>query len=149
MPNPGWCQPFLDNVLAQGLVSTPFPLPLPGIKVWKLDVILILKHLPLFVALASSIAQTGDPGLPPDPDKCPEKFWAPDKAPHYGWKWKPPIGNQDGYWYNPVSPRMKLHPHLEWDVTKPPHWDYQDPFEGQWECDEFGRMYPKGVKWWE
>jgi hypothetical protein len=65
------------------------------------------------------------------------------------WKWQAPVGNQDGYWYNVNSPGMRLHPHLEWEGAKPPHWDYTDPFGGRWECDKDGGIHKKGEQWWE
>ena len=134
-----------------GYMATTTTLPWPEIG-WTVDVAEILRlmrGIPALVALAVSIGSTSTAGLPPDPEKCPKDFWNGNRAPQYGWKWKEPVGNQDGYWYNPKAPNMRLHPHLEWEGSKPPHWDYTDPLGGQWECDENGTIHKKGEKWWE
>jgi RHS repeat-associated protein len=126
-------QVFLNSVdwdAVFSYIATTTTWPLPTTTGWSITVeelLGLLRRFPALLALAASIERTGDAGLPPDPDKCPESFWAADKAPHQGWKWEPPVGNQAGYWYNPKSPGMKLSPHLEWEVNKPPHWDYTDP----------------------
>lgn len=69
-----------------------------------------------------------------DPTKAP--------GPGFSWKGKPPVGGEQGAWYNPETGES-WHPDLGHAEPIGPHWDYIGPDKSQWRVFPDGRIEPK------